>query len=182
MNANIRVWRLRSCSISFVGVVIATGGAETVAFDENAGVKGTVCTVVDAVVGGAGFGVNDAVPRTSGVILVDAAFLVASSMLFLASLNLISTFPSSAFNKRSCVSIDSFSAAALALFVFLFDVDFPDGAPVGGAACWASGRDGGADVLVAWGFWTTMSFDGQFDVSVVMTTRWVGAETRIGAA
>ena len=134
MNANIRVWRLRSCSISFVGVVIATGGAETVAFDEKAGVKATVCTVVDAVVGGVEFGVVDAVPRTSGVILVDAAFLVASSMLFLASLNLISTFPSSAFNKRSCVSIDSFSAAALALFAFFFDADLPDGAVVVAAA------------------------------------------------
>ena len=134
VNANIRVWSVTSCSISFIGVVTAVGGAEVVAFSEKGVENGVVCADVDAVVGGATFGVVGVVAQTSGVVLVDAAFLVASIMLFLASLNCISTFPISAFNKRNCVSIDSFSAAALALFAFFFDADFPDGAVVVAAA------------------------------------------------
>ena len=131
--------------MSFTGVVIVDDGAGVVAFIENAGVNGAVCAVADVIVGGVELGATDVVTRNSGAVLVDSAFLVASTMHFLASLNFISTFPSSAFNNRSCVSIDSLSAAALALFAFFLDADLPEAAvvvaaaPEGGTVCWAVG-------------------------------------------
>ena len=125
--------------MSLVGIAGATGGAGNDACDEKTGVMGAVWTVVEIVAGCVGVTAEDDAATTSGVALVDTALLVASIMLFLASLNLISTFPNSAFNSRNCVSIDSFSAAALALLPFFLDVDLPEGAVVAAAS-----PDGGA--------------------------------------
>ena len=87
--------------MSFVGAVGTTGGAEIVMCDENAGVIGVVCTVVETTAGSVCIVVAVVATAASGAVLVDMASLVASSMHFLASLNFISTFPNSAFSSRS---------------------------------------------------------------------------------
>ena len=162
--------------MSLVGVINAIGGAESVAFDENAGVIGVVCTIAETAAGCAGIDVAGAAAAASVAALADMASLVASTMLFLASLNCISIFPNSAFISRNCVSIDSFSAAALVLLPFLFDVTLPCGTVVaaassdGGAVGWMAVGVGVAVVLVAFELRMTMSLDGQFGINVDMTT------------
>ena len=126
MNANIRIWRLRRCSRLFVDV---TEVSEVAGAGGGVGVGGVVAAARDSTnskARGAIAGAGDVAVDTQDTRAAALAFLVASSMLFLASLNFISTFPNSAFNKRSCVSIDSFSAAALEFFDFRFDGAFPE--------------------------------------------------------
>ena len=87
--------------MSLVGAVGAIGGAGIVMCDENAGVIGVVCTLAETAAGSACIVVVVVATATSGAALADIASLVASIMLFLASLNCISTFPNSVFNSRS---------------------------------------------------------------------------------
>ena len=97
-----------------VSIAVGAAGGATVG-----GVVADAGASANAKACGAAVGAGDVAVDTDDTRAAALAFLVASSMLFLASLNFTSTFPNSAFNKRNCVSIDSF-------FDFRFDWVFPE--------------------------------------------------------